>query len=316
MKIKKFYYYSPEKYKLVPIENFFTKLIIGISFIALFFTTSVFLVGKLVFSNSNVNSNNKSNIEINKSLSEDFRKLKTKYAKLNKKLNKVIKESNTLRLAVNLEPLKDDDINIGVGGSVFKPSLALTPETEKLKLNELYASIEKIESNINFEENNFEKIKNKFEQNKKLFQVIPAIKPVHAAYGDRFGYRFHPILKYRRMHNGLDFLANVGERVFAPGNGVVSFVGRKKGYGKVVKINHGFGYETLFAHLSKAKVKKGQHVKRGDIIAFTGNTGSLSTGPHLHYEVRHNGIALNPKNFIFDDIKLFKTKNKKLFALK
>ncbi len=316
MKIKKFYYYSPEKFKLVPIENFFTKLIIGISVVALFFTTSVFLVGKFVFSNPDEIAYNKKQIKVNAVLSKEFEELKTKYALLNSKLNKVISKSNTLRLAVNLEPLKDEDRDIGVGGSVFKTAIPLDAGIEDLKLNELYSSIEKIEANINFEANNYKKIKTKFEENKKLFKVIPAIKPVEAPYGDRFGYRFHPILKIRRMHNGLDFRANTGESVYAPGDGKVTFVGRKGGYGKVVIIDHGFGYKTLYAHLSKAKVKRGQKVKRGELIALTGNTGSLSTGPHLHYEVRHNGIPLNPRNFIFDNVKLFDIKHKNMLAKK
>ncbi|MCK5087398.1 MAG: M23 family metallopeptidase [Melioribacteraceae bacterium] len=107
------------------------------------------------------------------------------------------------------------------------------------------------------------------------------------------------------MHNGVDVLSKTGTEVFAPGNGRVTFLGRKGGFGKTIEIDHGFGYKTLYGHLSRYKVKKGQRVKRGDLIALTGGSGSLSTGPHLHYEVRHNGIALNPKNFIFDDVKIF-----------
>jgi murein DD-endopeptidase MepM/ murein hydrolase activator NlpD len=314
MKIKKFYYYSPEKFKLVPIENFLTKLVIGISIVALLFTTSVFLVGKFVFANHDEIAFNQKQVKVNETLSKEFKKLKTKYEKLNNKLSKVIQESNTLRLAVNLEPLKEEDRNVGVGGSIFRTSIPFTTDSEDLKLKDLYTSIEKIESNLNFEANNYKKIKTKFEKNKDLFKVLPAIKPVEAPYGDRFGYRFHPILKIKRMHNGIDFLANVGENVYAPGDGIITFVGNKGGYGKVIKINHGFGYETLYAHLSKTKVKKGQKVKRGDLIALTGNTGSLSTGPHLHYEVRHNGVALNPRNFIYDDIKLFEINNKNMVA--
>ncbi len=93
-----------------------------------------------------------------------------------------------------------------------------------------------------------------------------------------------------------------------------AYVGRKGGYGKVVKIDHGFGYATLYAHLSKIEVKKGQKIERGELIAKTGNTGSLSTGPHLHYEVMHNGIRLNPRNFIFDDVKLFDIRQKNIIA--
>jgi murein DD-endopeptidase MepM/ murein hydrolase activator NlpD len=114
------------------------------------------------------------------------------------------------------------------------------------------------------------------------------------------------------MHHGLDFLSNIGDSVYSPGDGIVTFIGNKGGYGKVVRINHGFGYETLYAHLSKFKVKKGQKINRGELIALSGNSGSLSTGPHLHYEVRHKGVSLNPRNFLFEDVRLFDSANKYL----
>jgi len=119
----------------------------------------------------------------------------------------------------------------------------------------------------------------------------------------------HPILKIRRMHTGIDILSNLRTPVHVTGDGKIQSVGYRGGYGLTVQVDHGFGYSTLYAHLSKVLVKKGQKVKRGDIIAKTGNSG-LSTGPHLHYEVRHNGKALNPSGFFFDDINFFVTKNK------
>ncbi|MCW8848726.1 MAG: M23 family metallopeptidase, partial [Melioribacteraceae bacterium] len=155
-------------------------------------------------------------------------------------------------------------------------------------------------------------INDKFKTNLDLFNNLPAIRPVNSSIGDRFGMRMHPILKRKRMHHGLDFLSNVGEPVHSPGDGIVTFVGNKGGYGKVLRINHGYGYETLYAHLSKFKVKKGEKIKRGDLIALTGNSGSLSTGPHLHYEVRHKGVSLNPRNFLFEDIRLFDSAKKYL----
>ena len=119
----------------------------------------------------------------------------------------------------------------------------------------------------------------------------------------------HPILHILRMHEGIDFEAEVGTPVYATGNGVISFVGHRGGYGLAVEINHGFGYVTVYAHLSKTEVKEGQRVKRGQEIAKTGDTG-LSTGPHLHYEVRHNGIALNPNQFFFGDLGFFELTSK------
>ncbi|MCK5456006.1 MAG: M23 family metallopeptidase [Melioribacteraceae bacterium] len=175
----------------------------------------------------------------------------------------------------------------------------------QIVITSLQKSIDHAKMKIEFEKNNYNEIETAFNENQKLYDAIPAIKPSEGNYGDRFGVRFHPILKIRRMHNGVDMLSNIGTPVYAPGAGKVEFVGRKGGFGKTIIVNHGFGYKTLYGHLSKYKVKRGQRIERGDLIALTGSSGKLSTGPHLHYEVRHNGIALNPRNFIFDDVNIF-----------
>ncbi len=138
--------------------------------------------------------------------------------------------------------------------------------------------------------------------NEKLFESIPAIIPTNGDYASsRFGMRIHPILKVRKMHPGMDFVTNVGTPVYAPANGKVVSVRRNGGYGLEVVIDHGYGYRTKYAHLSKSVVKRWQKVERGQMIAKTGNSG-LSTGPHLHYEVSHNGRKLNPARFFINDL--------------
>jgi murein DD-endopeptidase MepM/ murein hydrolase activator NlpD len=107
------------------------------------------------------------------------------------------------------------------------------------------------------------------------------------------------------MHNGVDIVADVGTKVIIPGNGKVIFAGYKSATGYTVEIDHGFGYQTNYFHLSKIKVKVGQKVKRGEILGLSGRSGRLCNGPHLHYEVLHNGVALNPRNFIFDNVNIF-----------
>lgn len=112
-----------------------------------------------------------------------------------------------------------------------------------------------------------------------------------------FGYRRHPITGGRRMHNGVDFAARKGTDIFTTADGVVTYAGWMSGYGNTIKIKHDFGIETLYGHLSRIKVKKGQRVSRGQQIGDMGNTGQ-STGTHLHYEIRVNGTPVNPMNFI------------------
>ncbi len=305
MREKKFYYYSPEKLKLIQIENFIPRAVIGTLVILCIFVIATLFISKIIFQGK-FNSENRVNNYIRKTMIEsELSTLKKKYLTLYNKFEKLNNQTSSLRLAVNLPTIDTLKDNFGIGGYEFNKILTASNEKGIAQFNSIFNCVNKIETKIKFETGNFDEIKEKFEENKKLFQVLPAIRPVNCPIGDRFGMRYHPILKVRRMHYGLDFLANIGEHVVAPGDGVVTFVGRLGGFGKVIRIKHGFGYSTLYGHLSKYKVKKGQKVKRGDLIALTGNSGSLSTGPHLHYEVYHNGIPLNPRNFIFEDVKLF-----------
>lgn len=133
-----------------------------------------------------------------------------------------------------------------------------------------------------------------------FFSSIPNIKPVAGAVSSSFGNRLHPIYNVHLFHAGIDFASSEGSRVMTTGDGIVAFSGYDKGYGQKVIINHGFGYKTVYAHLSKTIVRQGQKVKRGDIIALSGNTG-LSTGPHLHYEVHKDNAIVNPTAYFFDE---------------
>ena len=133
-----------------------------------------------------------------------------------------------------------------------------------------------------------------------LQSSIPNIKPVSGSVTSAFGNRIHPVYNVVHFHSGIDFTAAVGTRVQSTGDGVVAFSGYDRGYGQRISINHGYGYTTLYAHLSKSLVRQGQRVKRGDIIALSGNTG-LSTGPHLHYEVQKNNVRVNPTAYFFDE---------------
>lgn len=139
----------------------------------------------------------------------------------------------------------------------------------------------------------------------EMLASIPAIMPVKKGNLTRmasgYGMRMHPILKIRKMHEGMDFTAKKGTPIFASGNGIVTKAHRSKTYGNVVYIEHGFGYETRYAHMSKIKTTKGKKVKRGDLIGYVGNTGR-SVGPHLHYEVHHNNKTVNPAGYYFGNL--------------
>jgi murein DD-endopeptidase MepM/ murein hydrolase activator NlpD len=137
-------------------------------------------------------------------------------------------------------------------------------------------------------------------EKQSLMNAIPNIRPARGWITSRFGYRISPFTGRPALHAGIDFAAAPGSPVYAPADGVVSFAGYDEGYGKMVAIDHGYGYSTRFGHNSQIYVQVGQRVNRWDIIAAVGNTGR-STGPHCHYEVRVNGIPRNPANFILDE---------------
>ena len=145
-----------------------------------------------------------------------------------------------------------------------------------------------------------EKIMLSVAETKALFDGIPNGDPTggKGRISDHYGYRTHPVLHHRQMHSGLDFAMPIGTPIYATANGVVLSAGIQPGYGHMVEIRHNFGFGTRYGHLNgKYAVKQGDFVRKGDIIAYSGNSG-LSTGPHLHYEIRFISKALNPINFV------------------
>jgi murein DD-endopeptidase MepM/ murein hydrolase activator NlpD len=137
-------------------------------------------------------------------------------------------------------------------------------------------------------------------ERQSLLAATPSIKPVNGWFTSKFGYRISPFTNRPTMHNGLDIAAAPGSPIYATADGVVSFAGYDPGYGKLVSIDHGYGVVTRFGHTSQIYVEVGQKIKRRDLIAAVGNTGR-STGPHCHYEVRVNGVPVDPHNYVLDE---------------
>jgi murein DD-endopeptidase MepM/ murein hydrolase activator NlpD len=306
--MKKFYYFSEKTLNFLEIKHFKEKLIV-------FFIGSVVVFSSILLGTFYLISNLQSNQDKLQSLENENQLLKQKlvsisknYSKLENELNDISKVSNDLRLATNLEPISNDEKLLGIGGSRSIVNLfsGTSPDIEDaLKI------VDNVTRKFDFEKSQFDEISTKLKENENLYESIPAILPADGHYSNEsFGMRLHPILKIYMMHEGIDIIANVGTPVKATGKGKVVFVGMKSGFGLAVEIDHGFGYRTVYGHLSSAKVKEGQMVKRGDIIAKTGNTG-LSTGPHLHYEVLHNGQNLNPADFFFNEYNYFESTTSK-----
>jgi len=232
--------------------------------------------------------------------------LKAHLESLNRKLEgfqslmaNLAKSDDQLRTSVNLPPIPTDLRKVAIGGVEINSDFGLSGSTNEL-IGDATAAVDVLYRKAKQQEQSYMEILKRYRSNQELFAHIPAIDPIRDGIeSDGFGMRFHPILHIRLMHEGLDIVANVGTRVHATGDGIVSYVGKRGGYGNVVEINHGFGYSTLYGHLSKPLVGIGQKVKRGQVIALSGDTG-LSTGPHLHYEVRKNGMHVDPAEYFFN----------------
>ena len=170
---------------------------------------------------------------------------------------------------------------------------------------DLTLKVDMLEKELYVQAKSYDEIVEQTKTNEIRMEHIPAIQPVmnkdlkRVASG--YGMRIDPVYHVRKFHQGMDFTAPTGTEVFATGNAKVEFAGWKQGYGNTVILDHGYGYKTLYAHLYKTLVRKGQKVRRSDVIALVGNTGK-STGPHLHYEVRLNGKAIDPRNYYFYDL--------------
>lgn len=166
--------------------------------------------------------------------------------------------------------------------------------------------LKELERQVYVQSKSYDQLQGLYENKGKLLEAIPAIQPVSnkklTRIASGFGRRIDPIYKTPKMHAGLDFTAPIGTEIYATGNGTVQEAGQSgDGYGLKVVINHGYGYQTLYAHCSKILVRRGQKVIRGEKIALVGSTGK-STGPHLHYEVIRRGIKIDPVNFFFNDL--------------
>jgi murein DD-endopeptidase MepM/ murein hydrolase activator NlpD len=239
----------------------------------------------------------------NQELRKQIKKIGESYDEILADLDSISELNQEYRTIANLEPITEEERLLGIGGS--ENNFITRMNIRDQETIELLNWIDDMTRTVEFEKAQTKEISNQLSQNKLLFENIPAIQPVKGNYSMRgFGVRRHPILGINKFHTGLDINSNTGTQVHAPGNGKIILVQRQAGYGLVIQIDHDFGYKTIYAHLSKTLVKKGQKVKRGDVIALTGNSG-LSSGPHLHYEVRHNGKVLDPTDFFFDDLTLF-----------
>jgi murein DD-endopeptidase MepM/ murein hydrolase activator NlpD len=309
--MKKLYYFSKSKLQFMEVKHYKTKLFTFLSIGVLCIVALIFTIYSVSLSWFGIDTYTSLSNE-NRLLRDKLDKVVTQYQSLNNELESLVKINNELRIAANLEPISEDEQMIGVGGGYFDNTLDFLSVDSNLKLQQALNYMDEVTRKINFEKKQYFDISLKLKENEKLFEALPAIKPCEGTLAmNGFGMRIHPILNLKRMHDGIDIITDRGTPVYATGNGIAESVGYQGGLGLTIEIDHGFGYRSIYAHLSKTKIKEGQKISRGDLIGNSGSSG-LSSGPHLHYEIHHNGVKQNPVEFFFDDLNFFEySKNKK-----
>ncbi len=244
-------------------------------------------------------------------LNREIGQFQTKYQQINDRLDILVsviddmreRDDNIYRVILEADPIPQTYREAAYGG-VDRYS-----QLEGYQNSELISStlkrIDRISRQLYVQSKSYDEVFEMAKNKADMLASIPAIVPLEKGTErlvSGFGYRIHPIYKTMRMHTGVDFTAPTGTPIYATGNGVVKIAEMNRhGYGRMVVIDHGYGYETVYAHMNKIKVKRGQEIKRGEIIGLVGNTG-VSTAPHLHYEVVRNGRKVNPVNYFYNDL--------------
>lgn len=245
-------------------------------------------------------------------LQNDLSKMEEQYTLMQQDANRMHKvleslrkrDVNIYRVLYESEPIDEDVWNAGYGGSNRYKDLEGFSNTDLMK--DLRAKLDKLKYQLVLQSKSYDEIAKLSMSKEAMLASIPAIQPVSnedlTRIASGFGMRIDPIYRTPRMHSGLDFTAPVGTPIFSTGKGkVVAVEFNGGGYGNHVIIDHGYGYQSHYAHMSRFNCKVGQEVNRGDMIGYVGNTGK-STGPHLHYEIIYNGEKIDPVHFFYNDL--------------
>ena len=235
-------------------------------------------------------------------LSKTLLSLQDQLDNVSDQMGSIENKDQAIRTYAGLPGIDKDIRELGVGGTNIeniKMNLDNIPSDITTRISEIEMNVDAMTRKVKLELNSYNNLYEMVKEHSDNLKVIPSIPPVQKGYvHSGFGYRKDPFDGKVRFHYGLDFAVNTGTKIYAPADGKIKFAGRQGGFGNVLKIDHGNGNRTLFAHLSKFKVKQGAQVKRGDLVAISGNTGR-SAGPHLHYEVHKYGTPQNPLDYFF-----------------
>jgi len=297
------YYYDADtlSYRKIDVKKseYYKKTIFGVLSVLL-----TAFIGFIIFSQFLMSPNERAINRENENLKLNLDLFSKRIAESSAVLNQLQERDNNIyRMYFEANPIPNEQRKAGFGGVNRYKSLDGYDNSKMIK--QLTKDIDILSKQLVIQSKSLDEIVILAKEKEKMLAAIPAILPVKLVDLTRmasgYKWRMHPILKIRKFHKGMDFTAPTGTPIYASGNGKVIRSSRSATYGRVVYINHGYGYTTIYAHMSKIKAKRGQNVKRGDLIGYVGNTGR-SVSAHLHYEVRKNGKALNPINFYYGDL--------------
>jgi len=300
------YYYDTQtcKYERVKVKN---KDII-LNALGLLSLTLIFAIGITIIYNSYFESPQEAHLK------KENEELKFYYDILEKEIdgtNKMMqvlqdRDDNIYRTIFEADPIPSTIRQAGYGGTDrYKDLIEKGLEREELIVENI-KKIDHLKKQMYIQTKSYDELLEMAKNKTEMWASIPAIQPITnkdlKRLASGFGPRIHPILKTKLMHAGIDFAAPIGTPIYATGDGkIIKVKNSFGGYGKQVVIDHGFGYKTLYGHMSKFNVKKGQKIKRGECIGYVGNSGQ-STGPHIHYEIIKDGKVVNPVHFFYKDL--------------
>lgn len=288
--------------RIIRLTRFKTVLIIAFS---------VIITGMITFAGSRFLANKLTQVAMtdvldeNRELHRQLDGITQRLIEIDDRLEFLYSEDDKLRIMADIPKIDEDVRKVGIGGAVI-PEFSITHENKAV--SRLIFDLDKIEREIKLQLTSFVEIKKQFREKSDLILHTPSIRPVEGGYiSSKFGIRNDPFTGRKTHHNGLDFFVERGTPIFAAANGKVIFAKRTPGLGKLVIIDHGYGFRTAYGHMDKILVNKGQTVERWQKLGEVGSTGR-STAPHLHYEVHIERKAVDPMDYLFNDFTVMNIK--------
>ena len=301
---KNHFYYDSDKCEFVPVEyDFKKKFIHSLSF---WLINGVVLAafGLAVLTNFVGTPAEIMLQDENKALTEQLERAESSLVEIENQLQTISELDNEMyRTILGLDPLTEDLRMGGTGGNDMYSKYDYYSDGTSELLRSTASKLDKLERRVGIQKVSFDEVKSYYNSNQERLKSIPAIRPVNGIIISGYGMRIHPVLRYKRMHGGIDFRADIGTKVYATGDGIIKYARRKGTYGNLIEIDHGFGFVSKYAHLSSFAdgLRVGDEIKRGELIGYSGKSG-LTEGPHLHYEIHQKNRAIDPLNFLIADV--------------